>query len=271
MSRPDPISGSAAPDHRRRGPQREPLRLPDPQALDAATRLPPASFIESAAELGVTFEPGDTERLGLFLAYLLWANERINLTAIRDPAEAWTRHILDALTLLGPLSQLPPGAAVIDIGSGGGLPGIPLAITLPRVRFTLLEATGKKARFLGQVAARLQLPNVEIVNDRAEQAGAEGSALRGSFDAAVARAVGHTRVVAELALPLTRVGGLTLLVKGPRAAEELVEAKRALHALHAAHVGTIATPTGRIVVLEKLRATPACYPRRTGEPGRSPL
>ncbi|MCH8270306.1 MAG: 16S rRNA (guanine(527)-N(7))-methyltransferase RsmG [Planctomycetes bacterium] len=245
--------------------------MPDPEALDAATRLPPASFIESVAELGVAFEPGDTERLGLFLAYLLWANERINLTAIRDPAQAWTRHILDALTLLGPLSQLPPGAAVIDIGSGGGLPGIPLAITLPRVRFTLLEATGKKARFLEQVAARLQLPNVEIVNDRAEQAGAEGSALRGRFDAAVARAVGHTRVVAELALPLTRVGGLTLLVKGPRAAEELVEAKRALHALHAAHVGTITTPTGRIVVLEKLRATPACYPRRTGEPGRAPL
>ncbi len=263
------IPGSAEASTSEGTDRRGPLMLPERDELDAV--VPPAEFVERARALGVSFASGEVERLGLYLGYLLWANERVNLTAIRDAGEAWTRHILDSLALLAPLSELSDGSRVVDVGSGGGVPGIPLAIALPNLRFTLVEATTKKARFLEQVVQKLGLENVEVVNERAEVAAGEGSKHRGRYDAVVARAVGPLRVVAELTVPFGRVGSLVLLVKGERAAEELAEAKKALHSLHATHSGTIETPTGRIVVLEKRRETPRMYPRKVGDPKRSPL
>ncbi|MFG0259352.1 MAG: 16S rRNA (guanine(527)-N(7))-methyltransferase RsmG, partial [Phycisphaerales bacterium JB041] len=170
---------------------------------------------------------------------------------------------------------------LIDVGSGGGLPAIPLAIVSPHLRFTLLEATGKKCDFLRHAITELGLDNAEVLQSRAEAAGQnrgdrqpDGSrlnAIRETFDAATARAVGPLAVIAELTVPLIKPGGLAILVKGQRADEELEEAKQALHLLGAAHAGTVDTPTGRVVVLEKLRVTPRTYPRRDGEPKRAPL
>lgn len=241
----------------------------------------PESFLTAAAGLGIEFDVGDLDRLGRFLALLLEANTRTNLTAITDPEEAWLKHILDALTLLPMLAELPEGAGVLDVGSGGGVPAIPLAIVCPRLRFTLLEATGKKADFLRAAAADLGLDGVGVLQERAERAGQDrgrrepsgerAGCLRGAFDAVTARAVGRLAVVAELTVPFARVGGLVLLVKGQRADEELAEAAEALSLLGAAHAGTVDTPTGRIVVLEKMRETPRTYPRRDGEPKRAPL
>src|SRR6185436_19397799 len=160
--------------------------------------LPPTpQFLQAAAAAGIEFEEGDLERLGLYLALLLETSRSVNLTATTDPAEAWVRHILDSLTLLALLSELPEGGSVIDVGSGGGLPGIPLAIVAPRLRFTLLEATGKKAEFLTAAGERLGLANVAVVNDRAEHAGHQPE-HRERYDAVVARAVGPLAVLSEL-------------------------------------------------------------------------
>lgn len=237
-------------------------------------------MIERAGALGIEFEPGDVERLGRFLGLLLEANRSVNLTAIRERDAAWERHILDALALLPVVASVEPAEPdqplrLVDVGSGGGLPGIPLAICMPGLEVTLLEATGKKASFLELAASALELANVRVVNERAEHAGRwstrQHPSLRETFDIAAARAVGHTAVVAELCVPLVRVGGLVVLVKGERADEELAEAGAALELLGATHVETIPTPTGRLVVLEKTRPTARDYPRRDGEPKRRPL
>lgn len=230
----------------------------------------PSDFASRAADFGVALEAPDLERLDAYLAHLLATNEKFNLTAVRDQAQAWERHILDSLTLIGPLEGAGAGD-VADVGSGGGLPGIPLAICLPEVRFTLIEATGKKAAFLRECIQRHGLANVEVVQERAETAGQDHRRFRERFDVVMARAVGPLRVLAELTVPLAKVGGFVFAVKGERAEGELAEAKAALHALHAAHARTIATPTGRIVVLEKLRKTPRMYPRAPGEPKRRSL
>lgn len=259
--------------------------MPDPHPTPLPDPLPPApGFADQAAALGIEFEAGDLERLGLYLALLLETNKQFNLTAITDPAEAWTRHILDSLTLIPLLAEAPEGGTVIDVGSGGGLPGLPLAITMPHLRFTLLEATGKKVAFLRDAAAALGLANVEVVQGRAEELGQDRGrrveaagrterehSRRESYDVAVARAVGPMAVIAELTVPLVKVGGQVLLIKGQRAEEELAEAKQALYLLHAHHAGTVDTPTGRVVVLEKARPTPRAYPRKSGEPKRAPL
>jgi 16S rRNA (guanine527-N7)-methyltransferase len=233
------------------------------------TLQPPDEFRSLTEGQGIEFEPDDVGRLGSYLHLLLEANKAFNLTAVTDPDQAWLRHIFDSLTLLPPLVELPEGATVIDVGSGGGLPGLPLAICLPGLKFTLLEATGKKAEFLKEVAAELSLANVAVLGERAERAG-QGK-WREAFDVALARAVGPMSVIAELTVPLVKVGGRVLLIKGQKAAQELAAAKAALHLLHVQHVGTIDTPTGKIVVLDKPRKTPAKYPRRDGEPKKAPL
>jgi 16S rRNA (guanine527-N7)-methyltransferase len=204
-----------------------------------------------------------------YLDRLLETNRSFNLTAITDPDEAWDKHILDSLTLLPELRELAAGSSIVDGGSGGGLPALPLAIALPALQFTLLEATGKKARFLEQTASELGLANVHVVSDRAESFGRGPG--REHFDAATARAVSRLPVLLELTVPLIKVGGLSLAIKGEQAATEIQEAQNALRVLGAAVEDTRRTPTGVVIRIRKQAATAPTYPRRAGEPKRAPL
>jgi 16S rRNA (guanine527-N7)-methyltransferase len=176
-------------------------------------------------------------------------NEQMNLTAIKEPDEAWERHILDALTLLPLLADLRAGDRLADIGSGGGVPGLPLAIARPDLDVTLVESTQKKAAFLAAVSAAMGLTNVSVRPERAEVLGKEE--LRAGFDVVTARAVGRLVALAPLTVPFARPGGLVLLVKGQRADEELAEARTVIERQHAVHEKTVATPTGRIVILRR--------------------
>lgn len=231
---------------------------------------PPDDFFELTHRLGLEFEDDDLDRLGRFLECLLETNRKFNLTSITDEAEAWTRHIADSISLAAYLVSAF-AERVIDIGSGGGLPGLPLAIVLPQMHFTLVEATGKKAAFLRETAAGLGLINVDVINDRAETLGRDHKRHREQYDVAIARAVGRLPVLLELTVPLVKVEGHVLAIKGQQAKQELEEAKPALHLLHCDVIDLVEGETGTIVVIEKKRKTPRLYPRLPGEPKRVPL
>lgn len=256
---------------------REGIVIEDQPAITA-----PHDFVERAGAIGVEFEPGDVEKLGKYLAILLGANERLNLTAITEPAEAWSRHILDSLTLVGALADLPAGSRVLDVGTGAGLPGMVLAIVMPHLKFTLMDATAKKIEFLKQTAQHLGLSNVEpvcgrgetLAHDRGEKmhnSSERSGGYRERFDAVMARAVGPLATIAELTVPFAKINAPTLLIKGQKADDELAEAALAMQMLKVVHAGTIDTPSGKIVVIEKRVATPKLYPRADGEPKRAPL
>jgi 16S rRNA (guanine527-N7)-methyltransferase len=236
---------------------------------------PTPEFLSASAELGVTFDAGDLERLGGFLALMIETNKAHNLTAIVDPEQVWMRHILDALTLMGPLAQLQPGNAgeplrVMDVGSGGGVPGIPLAIAMPTAKFTLVDATGKKTDFLRGVCRQLEVVNVSVMQSRAEKLGQDPH-HRERYDAVTARAVGAMDVLAEFCLPVVRPGGLMLAIKGAKADEEVERSRTAIGTLGGRVAAIVPTPTGRVVVVEKASRTPKVYPRPDGTPKARPL
>ena len=230
----------------------------------------PSDFHRALQEQHLELEVGELDRLSRYLELLYEANENVNLTAVRDPQEAWNRHLLDSLSLL-PLIRSVGACRVLDLGSGGGLPGILLAVTMPDIEFMLLEATGKKAAFLEDTSRQLGLDNVVVLDERAETVGEPGCVHRAGWDVVTARAVGAMNVLLELSIPLLVEGGVLLAIKGERAGAELEVAAEALRVLKCRVVERRRTPTGTIVVIEKTARTPADYPRRPGEPKRQPI
>jgi len=226
--------------------------------------------------LGLSISDDMLNNLARYLDMLLETNQRVNLTAIKDPDTAWRRLILDSLTLLPGLEMLETGARVIDVGAGGGLPGIPLAIARPDLSFTLLDATGKKVAFLESCVRALGLTHVKTIQNRAEVLGYEPE-HRQQYDLATVRAVGKVAEIAEYCLPLVKLGGRMLAMKGRAAEAELADAGDALAVLGAGDLALIdAYPDGFdselvLISIVKERQTPQAYPREPGTPRKTPL
>jgi 16S rRNA (guanine527-N7)-methyltransferase len=165
-----------------------------------------------------------------------------------------------------------------DVGSGGGLPGIPIKILRPDLAMTLVESTGKKASFLRHAVGGLSLRGVEVANTRVEDLGRAGG-HRGAYDVVTCRAVARLSVVAEYCVPLLETGGCAIAMKGRLEPEELAEGNRAVDALGAKVAETTRVPMlpevgekdRNLVILEKIRETPAQYPRRSGIVAKRPL
>lgn len=229
----------------------------------------------AAAAFGLSLTSGQLETLGRYRELLLDWNERINLTAITDPAAIVTHHFLDSLACLLAVPPDRRGAArVIDVGSGAGFPGIPLAIALPDWQVTLLEATGKKVRFLEEAARTLQLGNAHALQGRAEEV-AHLTAYRGRYDIATARAVAALPTLLEYCAPFLRPGGLLLLPKKGDLSEELEAGRRAAAFLSTSLCDPVSVPffsDERIIVPgRQRRPCPEPYPRAAGAPIKHPL
>jgi 16S rRNA (guanine527-N7)-methyltransferase len=173
------------------------------------TQTIPQHVRDDLQRLHINLTDPTLQALAHYLDLLLDANTRFNLTAIRDRDQAWRKHIIDSLTLLPFLEQTPAHARLIDVGSGGGVPGIPIAIARPDLRVTLAESTGKKAEFLSQTLATLNLTQTTSINARAESL-ATNPTHRQSYDAAICRAIGPLVNLVEWIMPLLRVGGQLL-------------------------------------------------------------
>lgn len=202
---------------------------------------------------------------------LLAANAVTNLTAIRDPDSAARLHFLDSAALLK-AAELD-GKRVIDVGAGAGFPGVPLRILCPDMELTLIDSVGKKMEFVRSTCRELGIGNVECLSARVE----ELPRLRESFDVAVSRAVGTLDLLAELCLPLVRVGGLFLAMKGPDCEEEVRAAGYAVETLggRLREILRYDIPdtdvTHAAVVIEKVSPTPERYPRRYAQIKKKPL
>ncbi|HEV3231103.1 MAG TPA: 16S rRNA (guanine(527)-N(7))-methyltransferase RsmG [Candidatus Dormibacteraeota bacterium] len=198
-----------------------------------------------------------------YLDLLLERNLTTNLTAVRDPAEAWPRLILGSLAVLD-AHPFAGAERIADVGSGGGLPGIPLALALPGSRVTLVESDQRKAEFLGDAVAALGLGDRVTVDARRAEAVGRDRDHREAYEVAVTRAAAKAPVAAELCLPLVRPGGVLLALARE---DDWRAAARALGQLG----GRMTAYRSGVVIVSKARPTPDPYPRRVGLPGKRPL
>lgn len=207
-----------------------------------------------------------------FITYydrLITRNYRVNLTRITDPAEVAQKHFADSVIAA---SMIPEGAFVADVGTGAGFPGIPLKLVRPDIDLVLIDSLGKRILFLRELCNELGI-DVPAVHARAEDA-AHMPDLRGEFDIVVSRAVAPMSILTELTVPFLKVGGTSLMYKGPGAFEEIEGCGNAFRELRCSAEITTFEPewgTRNIVAVKKLKETPGKYPRKAGVVEKKPL
>ena len=223
------------------------------------------------AALGIALTGPMLDALDQYAEILVEYNQKVNLTAITDSEGIEDKHFADSLLL----ANLPETAGkLVDVGTGAGFPGVVAKIFKPELQLTLMEPTGKRVEFLKYVCAQLGLSGVEFAKERAEEAARK--VWREQFDVATARGVAALPMLSEYCLPLVKVGGVFLAMKGPGAAEELAESGGALKKLggKGSGVAEFHLPGGdvrNIIRIKKISQTPPVYPRNGGKIAKSPL
>jgi len=223
--------------------------------------------------------PIDSKKMKQFNEYLLllqeW-NNKVNLTAITEEEEVYLKHFYDSLTLARYLDFEKESLKICDVGAGAGFPSIPLKILYPHIEVTIVDSLKKRIRFLDILVNKLNLDNVYLHHERAEDFG-QNKEFREMFDIVTARAVANMSVLAEFCLPLTKEAGIFAAMKGSKASEELNAAKKAIKTLggKTQTLETFELPKDAgersIILVNKEKKTPKKYPRQAGTPNRKPL
>jgi 16S rRNA (guanine527-N7)-methyltransferase len=231
-----------------------------------------------AQKLGLSLTSEQLEQFEIYYKELVDWNRRVNLTSITSYEEVQVRHFLDSLTVMLAIKTPEAGESfsVIDVGTGAGLPGMPLKIWLPGIRLALLEATAKKAKFLHHLITKLGLVNVEVVVGRSEEVARE-TRYRERFHFVLSRAVAPLPALAELTLPFCTLGGSFIAQKKGNINEELQKASKAIAVLggNLREVKAIdleeLNDERWLVVIDKVKPTPPQYPRLPGMPAKRPI
>lgn len=234
-----------------------------------------AQFVSLLKEKGIDLTATQQQQFELYFQLLVEWNEKMNLTAITDEDGVYLKHFYDSITA-GFHYCFEPNQKIIDVGAGAGFPSIPLKIIYPDIHVSIVDSLNKRITFLEHLASQLKLDGVAFYHDRAETFG-KNPEHREQYDIVTARAVARMSVLSELCLPLVKVGGDFIAMKGAGTSEELVDAKRAIQLLGGkimsddAFTLPIEESERHIVQIKKEKPTPKKYPRKPGTPNKSPL
>ena len=231
--------------------------------------------ILAAKAAGAGFNLTETQlaQFNKYYEMLVETNKVMNLTALTEPEDVAVKHVVDSLMAY---ADYFPGKVLADVGTGAGFPGIPLKIYCPELKVVLIDSLAKRLSFLQRVIDELQLKDIECVHLRAEDAG-KSAAHREKYDIVTARAVARLSVLSEYCLPLVKVGGMFVALKGSKYKEEIAAAGKALSVLGgkiitAQEVALPGLNDGRAVIsIKKVKPSPKAYPRKAGLPDKNPL
>lgn len=230
-------------------------------------------MIINVDKLGITLSEIQLKQFYNYMNLLIEWNKKINLTAITEPNEIILKHFVDSLTISKYISD---ETRVVDVGTGAGFPGIPLKIYRQDIEITLLDSLQKRINFLDEVIRELNLEKIETIHSRVEDFGKDKK-YREKFDIATSRAVANLATLSEYLLPLVKVGGKVISMKGSLIEEELENSKNAIKILGGKieKVDEFNLPNSdisrNIVLIDKIKETPNKYPRKAGEPSKKPL
>lgn len=230
-------------------------------------------FEKYAEEINIEVNTEQIDKFYKYMNLLLEWNEKINLTAIIEPKEVILKHFIDSLTIQ---KHIKDNSYLVDVGTGAGFPGIPLKILRNDINIVLLDSLNKRINFLNEVCNSLDLKNIIAIHSRAEEF-ARNKKYRERFDVVTSRAVANLSTLSEYMLPLTKIGGLCICMKGKEVDEELKSAKKAISVLG----GTLKSKeefflnaeeiSRNVILLEKVKSTPSKFPRKAGTPSKEPL
>lgn len=229
-------------------------------------------FLEEANKNNIKVNDDEMDKLYNYMIGIIDWNDKVNVTAITEEKLFIVKHFIDSLLIN---HYLQGKESVIDIGTGGGFPGIPLKILNKNTKFTLIDSVNKKLNVIRDLSEKIKLENLEIIHTRAEDL-ASKKEYREMFDVATTRAVSNLSTILEYMLPFVKVGGLAICMKGPNYKEELEEAKKAIEILGGKfeHIETFnleGEMERNVLVIKKVKNTPNKFPRGQGKPLREPI
>lgn len=226
---------------------------------------------EKSKLINIELKDSQIEKFYNYMNLLLGWNEKINLTAITEPKEVILKHFVDSATII---KYIENDMQIVDVGTGAGFPGIPLNIVNSKANYILVDSLNKRVNFLNEIINDLELKNINTVHSRIEDFGKNN---KERFDIATSRAVASLNVLLEYLLPLVKVGGICICMKGSNIKEEIENSNKALEILggNIEKIEEITLPNSdikrNIIIVRKIKNTPNKYPRKAGIPSKEPL